>query len=195
MIVQNETERNPPFRTCFYNRILLAQETKRDNDAVNLPKPSGNQKTTEMVRQEMNKKIINLIVYNKTSKKITDRLDNRVLTEQTHMMGGDVISNFKNLQNNLGGQPLGSLIDYDNLYERLAGLKFPPVYLFEQSTNKKGENDHEVVANFITQEKELLCAFQESIIVIHQKKENQTKIRANIHEINLKIKALKKDVT
>mgnify|MGYP000849732367 FL=1 len=134
-----------------------------------------------------------MIVYNK-AKSVAMRLDRNALAEQTDTLQEDTISNFKNLQNNLGPLTTGTLIDYDTLLEKLYNAKFPPNYLFDFTLEKKEKEDEELTLKFSLQEKGLLQKFQETIVEIHSKKDIQGKIRIDNHELVTKIKGLQAEV-
>ena len=131
-----------------------------------------------------------MIVFNK-AKNMALKLDENAITEESNTISGDTISNFKNLQENLGPLTFGGLIDYDTLLERLYTIKHPPNYLFDFTLEKREKEDEELTLKFSLQEKSLLQKFQETIVEIHNRKDHQAKLRIENHTINTKIKALK----
>ena len=171
----------------------LAEESDRSLRGWHLRKANGPTKTADNIRQATNKKILNMVVFNK-AKAMAVRLDNHTITEHTSTMSGDMISNFKNLQDNLGPLQAGSVIDYDSLLEKLFNVKHPMAHLFDFSAEKKEKDDEVLTLKFSLQEKGLLQKFQEAIMEIHQKKELDVKIREENYQLNIKIKALQNDV-
>lgn len=141
---------------------------------------------------EYNKKILNEILFQRVSKKLNSPTQNNRLDLDyaTKTVSTDTIGNFKNLQHALQANP--RIIEYEDLYKKLAVQRKPPekIFDFEEDCKKMqdAEEDYESI------EAGLKTQYEAIIVEIHKKKDTLNEIRLAVHNNNNEITELEEEV-
>ena len=177
--------------------MIDARFKKQDNDQKKTNQP---QKSQETIRNDMNKKILNDILYYKLTQKPqtpaapTNRSSdtNIDLMTSTQTISGDTVNNFKSLSMQMKPNPK-FLIDYNLLNQRLSSLKTSPHHIFnfedKVTTDKIMKEEKASV-----KEKALRRDLAHIVSEIKTKKSLQNQIREGTNQHMNEIKQLQLEV-